>query len=59
MLLNVTIYEWVGVSCAGVSLWYDLHGASYAGLEAANDLLAQHPAVFAEPHAEGPHHGPL
>lgn len=45
--------------CAGVSLWYDLHGASHAGLEAANDLLAEHPAVHTELGTERPHHWAL
>lgn len=44
---------------AGVSLWYDLHGAPYAGLAACLAVLAQYPADHSQWHTERPHHWPF
>lgn len=44
---------------AGVSLWYDLHGASYAWLEALLVVLAQYPARYSQRSAQRPHHCPF
>lgn len=44
---------------AGVSLWYDLHGATYAWLAASHAVLAQYPASYSQRYAQRPHHCPL